>query len=179
MWRCVCRWVKSPGIFTFQRKFCIQLRSRKVSTHIEPTVCRQQCTCADCLASPPSRLQAVDCVWNVMAHSQKPDFSFAAKRTGPFISADGRQFSRLLAAELCASAVVMLDTSGSDVVWRVLATHCLWNFPLHFPSFASPCANTFLQYSNISLQLKALYILNYREHHHISEDHQCEKLRLR
>ena len=28
----------------------------------------------------------------------------------------GRQFSRLLAAEVCASAVVMLDTQYSDVV---------------------------------------------------------------
>ena len=55
----------------------------------------------------------------------------------------GRQFSRLLAAEVCASAVVMLDTPRSKVVWRVLATHSIRQFPLHFPSHASPCDTTF------------------------------------
>jgi len=29
----------------------------------------------------------VDCVWNVMAHAQKPDFVFRQKRTSPFKSA--------------------------------------------------------------------------------------------
>ena len=43
-------------------------------------------------------------------------------KSSPFKSARGRQFSRLLAAEVCASAVVtavMLHTSCSEVVWRV------------------------------------------------------------
>jgi hypothetical protein len=84
-----------------------------------------------------------------MAHAQKPDFVFRAKRTSPFKSAGGwRQFSGLLAAEVCASAVVMLDTPCSEVMWRVLATHCIRQFPLHFPSRASPCAITFqLEYN--------------------------------
>jgi len=43
-------------------------------------------------------------------------FRLSAKRTSPFKLAGGRQFSRLLAAELCASAVVMLDTPCSEVV---------------------------------------------------------------
>jgi len=43
-------------------------------------------------------------------------FRLSAKRTNPFKSAGGRQFSRLLTAELCASAVVMLDTACSEVV---------------------------------------------------------------
>ena len=81
--------------------------------------------------------------WNVMAHAQKPDFVFRAKRRSPFKSAGGRLFSRLLAAEVCTSAVVMLDTPCSEVVWRVLATHCIRQFPFHFPSRASPCAITF------------------------------------
>ena len=55
----------------------------------------------------------------------------------------GRQFSRLLAAEVCASAEVMLDTPCSEVVWRVLATHSIPQFPLYFPSRAPPCAITF------------------------------------
>ena len=43
-------------------------------------------------------------------------FRPSAKRTSPFKSAVGRQFSLLLAAEVCASAVVMLDTPCSEVV---------------------------------------------------------------
>jgi hypothetical protein len=70
-------------------------------------------------------------------------FRLSAQRTSPFKSAGGRQFSRLLAAELCASAVVTLDTPCSEVVWRVLATHSSRQFPLHFPSCASLCAITF------------------------------------
>ena len=84
----------------------------------------------------------VDCVWNVMAHAQKPDFVFW--RNGRVhLNRQGRQFSRLLAAKVCASAVVMLHTPSSEVVWRVLATHSIHQFPLHFPSRASPCAITF------------------------------------
>ena len=70
-------------------------------------------------------------------------FRLSAKRTSPFKSAGGRQFSRLLAAEVCASAVVMLDTPRSEVVWRVLATDCIRQFPLQFPSHATPRAITF------------------------------------
>jgi hypothetical protein len=42
-------------------------------------------------------------------------FHLAPKRTSPFKSV-GRQFSWLLAAEVCASALVMLDTPSSEVV---------------------------------------------------------------
>ena len=76
-------------------------------------------------------------------------FRLSAKRTSPFKSAGGRQFSRLLAAEVCASAVAMLDTPCCEVVYRVLATHSIRQFPFHFPSRASPCAITFqLQSTN-------------------------------
>jgi hypothetical protein len=51
-----------------------------------------------------------------MAHTHKPDFVF--RRNEPVhLIRRGRQFSRLLAAEVCASAVVMLDTPCSEVVW--------------------------------------------------------------
>jgi hypothetical protein len=91
---------------------------------------------------PSVACPAVDCVWNVMAHAQKPHFVF--RRNGRVhLNRWGRQFSRLLAAGVCASAVVMLDTPCSEVVWRVLATHSILQFPLHFPSRASPCAITF------------------------------------
>jgi len=99
-------------------------------------------TC-DMLLPLHANVMIVDSVWNVMSHAQKPDFVFRAKRTSPSKSAGGRQFSRLLAAEVCASAVVMLGTPCSEVVWRVLATHSIHQFPLHFPSRASPCAITF------------------------------------
>jgi hypothetical protein len=75
----------------------------------------------------------VDCIWNVMAHAQKPDFVF--RRNGRVnLNRRGRQFSRLLAAEVCTSAVVMVDKPCSEVVWRILATHSIRQFPLHFPS---------------------------------------------
>jgi len=48
-------------------------------------------------------------------HAQKPDFVF--RRNGQVhLNQRGHQFSRLLAAEMCASAVVMLDTPCSEVV---------------------------------------------------------------
>jgi len=69
----------------------------------------------------------------VKAHEQKPDFVFR-RNVRVHLYQRGRQFSRLLEAEVFASAVVMLDTPRSDVVWRVLATHSIRQFPLHFPS---------------------------------------------
>ena len=69
-------------------------------------------------------------------------YRLSPKRTSPFQS-EGRQFSRLLAVEVCASVVVMLDTPCSEVAWRVLGTHSIRQFPLHFPSRASPCAITY------------------------------------
>ena len=57
-------------------------------------------------------------------------FRLSPKRRSPFKSA-GAQFGRLLAAEVCASAVVILDSPRSEVVWRVLATHSIRQFPLH------------------------------------------------
>ena len=94
----------------------------------------------------------VDCVWNVMAHAQKTYFVFP--RNGRVrLNRRGRQFSRLLAAEVCAPALVMLDTPCSEVVWRVLATHSIRQFRLHFPSRVSPCAITF--------QLESTFCVNH------------------
>jgi len=45
-------------------------------------------------------------------------------------------------------------TPCSEVVWRVLATHSIRQFPLHFPSRASPCAITFqLDSTTVSLRV--------------------------
>jgi len=85
--------------------------------------------------------------WNVMAHAQKSDFFF--RRNGRVhLNRRRRQFSRLLAAEVCTSAVVMLDTPCSEVLWRVLATHCIRQFPLHFP----PVRHRVPSHFNCSLQ---------------------------
>jgi hypothetical protein len=52
-----------------------------------------------------------------MAHAQKTDFLF--RRNGRVhLNRRGRQFSRLLAAKVCASALVMLDTPRSEVMWE-------------------------------------------------------------
>jgi len=77
-----------------------------------------------------------------MAHAQKPDLVF--KRNGRVhLNRRGCQFSRLLAAEECGSA----DSNCIDRVptysARLLATHSIRIFPLHFPYRASPCAIRF------------------------------------
>jgi len=91
-----------------------------------------------------------DWVWNVMAHAQKPDFVFRQNGWVHLNRSEGRQLSQLLAAEVCVSAVVMLDTPRSEVVWRVLATHSIRQFPIHFPCRASPCAIAFQMDSNMA-----------------------------
>jgi len=48
-----------------------------------------------------------------MAHAQKPDFVFR-RNGGVYLNRWGRQFSRLLAADVCASTVVMLGTPCSE-----------------------------------------------------------------
>ena len=69
-----------------------------------------------------------------MAHAQKPDFVF--RRNGRVhLNRQGLQFSRLMAVEVCASAVVMLDTPSSEVVK-------VTGYPLHSPvspSLPLPC----------------------------------------
>ena len=75
--------------------------------------------------------------------------SFGAKRTSLFKSAVVGVSSVDYWQPSCApSAVVMLDTPCSEVVWRLLATHSIHLLPLHFPTRASPCAITFQLDSN-------------------------------
>ena len=92
----------------------------------------------------------------MIEHAQKPDFVF--RRNGRVhFNRRGRQLSRLLAAEVCASAVVMPDTPCSEVVRRVLATHSIRQLPLHFPSRVSPSAITF-QLGSTKLDKTQIYI---------------------
>jgi hypothetical protein len=85
-------------------------------------------------------------------------FRLSVKQTSPFQSAGGgRQFSRLLAAEVCALAVVMLDIPRSEVVWRVLATHSI----RQFPSLPLPCVNVYHHISTgLYTQLHYKYLLH-------------------
>jgi hypothetical protein len=82
-----------------------------------------------------SRRLMLDCVWNVMAHAQKPDFVF--RRNGRVhLNRGGRQFSGLLAAEVCASAVV---NAGYTMFRGSLKGT---GYPLHSPvslSLPLPC----------------------------------------
>jgi len=79
------------------------------------TSCSEQCPVTD----------LVEQKRNVMAHAQKPDLVF--QRNGRVhLNRRGCQFSRLLAGEVCASAVVMLD--------RPCPIQCTTaGYPLHSP----------------------------------------------
>ena len=104
-----------------------------------------------------------------MAHAHKADFVF--RRNGRVhLNRQGHQFSQLLAAEL-------VRISGSNAGYttfrgsvRVLATHSIRQFPLHFPSLASPCAIRFQMHYTIS----GLMLQNLGDQIHIKllNDHQ-------
>jgi len=67
-----------------------------------------------------------------MAHAQKPDFIFP--RNGwVHLNWWGRQFSRLLAAKVCASAWVMLDRPRSEVAWEYWLPTLFASFPFTSP----------------------------------------------
>ena len=108
----------------------------------------------------------VECVWNVMAHAQKPDLVF--RRSGRVnLNRRGRQFSLLLAAEVCPSAVVMLGTLSSKVVWSgVKGT----GYPPHSPvspSLPLPCVT---MCHHVSTGLYLLFIIDFNETDIFSKD---------
>jgi len=81
-----------------------------------------------------------------MAHAQKPDLVFQRNRR-VHLYRRGCQFSRLLAAEVCASAVVMLDRPC--LIQCTTAGYLLHlPFPPHFSTRAFPCAIRFRFCSN-------------------------------
>jgi hypothetical protein len=91
--------------------------------------------------------RGVDCVWNVMAHAQKPDF--VSRRNGRVhLNRQGRQFSRLPAGELCASACRVCTACASlcsAVTWRLMVTQSSPLFTLHVPL---PCVTVCHHISN-------------------------------
>ena len=67
-----------------------------------------------------------------MAHAQKPDLVFP--RNGRVhLNRWGRQFSRLLTVEVCASAWVMLDTPRSEMAWEYWLPTPFASFPFTSP----------------------------------------------
>jgi hypothetical protein len=76
--------------------------------------------------------------WNVMAHAQKPDFIF--RRNGRVqLNRRGRHFSRLLAAEVRTSALIVGSNAGYTMFW---GSEKGTGYPLHLPVSASlplPC----------------------------------------
>ena len=76
--------------------------------------------------------RGVELVRNLLAHEQKPHFVFRLNR-GVHLNRWGSQFSRLLAAEVCASALVMLDTPRSEGVWEYWLTTPFASFPFTSP----------------------------------------------
>jgi len=82
-----------------------------------------------------ARYLLLECVWNVMVDEQKPDFVF--RRNGRVhLNLRGRQFSRLLAAEVCG-------ISGSNAGYIMFRGSVKGTgYPLHSqvsPSLALPC----------------------------------------
>jgi len=84
----------------------------------------------------------LELVRNLMAHAQKPDFVFGL---------NGRvHCNRRVESVQSTAGSRGVRISGSNDGYttyrarvRVLATHSIRQFPLHFPSRASPCATTF------------------------------------
>ena len=80
-----------------------------------------------------------------MAHAQKPDLVFQRKGR-VHLNRRGCQFSRVLSVEECGSA----DSNCIDRVptysARLLATHSIHIFPLHFPR---PCVTVCHQVPNV------------------------------
>jgi hypothetical protein len=74
-------------------------------------------------------------------------FRLSPKRTSPFKSAGASVQSTTGSRGVCISVSNAGNTTFRGSV-RVLATHSIRQFPLHFPSRASPCAIRFQTHSN-------------------------------
>ena len=87
-----------------------------------------------------------------MAHAQKPDFVFGLNGRVPFKSV-GESVQSTAGSRGVRISVSNAGYTTFRARVRVLATHSIRQFPLHFPSRASPCATTFrTQYNKFSLK---------------------------
>jgi hypothetical protein len=90
-------------------------------------------------------------------------FRLLAKWMSPFKSAGGLSsvaYWQPRCVHQLLLLVVMLDTPCSEVERRVLATCFIHQFPLHFPSRASPCAITFQLESTIGEQFIIMLVVS-------------------
>ena len=69
-------------------------------------------------------------------------FCLSPKRTSPFKSA-GESVQSTAGSRGVRISISNAGYTTSQGRVRVLATHSIRQFPLHFPSCASPCATTF------------------------------------
>ena len=77
-----------------------------------------------------------------MVHAQKPDLVF--RRNGRVhLNRPGGGAASVQSTTGSRGVRISGDTPRSEIMWRVLATHCIRQFPLHFPSRVSPCPITF------------------------------------
>jgi len=83
-----------------------------------------------------------------MAHAQKPDFVF--RRNGRVDL--NRQGASVQTTVGSRGVRIGVSNAGYTIfrgTVRVLATHSIYQFPLHFPSRESPCAIRFQTHSTI------------------------------
>jgi hypothetical protein len=96
-----------------------------------------------------------------MAHAQKPNFVF--RRNGwVHLNRRGRHFSRLLAAEICASALVMLDTPRSEAVWEYWLPTPFASFPFTSPPVRHRVPSGFKRTLPRCLLWRRLFCLQFR-----------------
>jgi hypothetical protein len=111
------------------RTTAVRLMSSHPSSH--PSALNSAQNVSDVVATYNSKV-VLDCVWNVLAHAQKPDLVF--QRNGRVhLNRRGRQFSRLLAGELCTSACRVCTArvlQSCDAYWLPTPFSC---FPFTSP----------------------------------------------
>ena len=94
-----------------------------------------------------------------MAHAQRPNFLFRRTRTSPFKSAG----ASVQSTDGSRGVRIRFSNAGFTTFRgsvRVLAIHSIRQFPLHFPSRASPCAVRFQTHST-TLQSKIWIVVRW------------------
>jgi len=114
-------------------------------------------------------IRRLEASWNVIAQTQKPDF--VSPRNGRVhLNRRGRQFSRLLAAEVCSSVFIVGSNAGYSMFRGSVKDT---DYPLHSPvspSLPLPCVTVCHHISTAvylpvsKIQNSQLLILNHKVH---------------
>jgi hypothetical protein len=104
----------------------------------------QQAATLHCLFYPETALHVSGGILCLKCDGTRAEtrFRLSAKRTSPFKSA-GAWVQSNTSSRGVRISVSNVGCTKFRGVWRVLATHSIRQFSLHFPSRASPCAITF------------------------------------